>query len=93
MDFNNGETPVNPLYLPERQLVRRKTAEWEHAMHLARAQRRMAQFRRRIRWARRRATMRCWWEVYGPFFGFLGHLAMWSFIALVFTALIVGFRR
>lgn len=84
---------MNPLYLPERQAIRRKQADWTEARHQRAAYKRMRAFRWKLRRAAIRATLRQAWEVNAPFFGFLFYVAMWTFIALVFTALWLGFRR
>lgn len=84
---------MNPLYLPERQMIRRKQAEWTEAMHMAAARKRMRAYRWRLRRARMKAVVADWIFVNRHFFAFLFHLALWSFIALVFTASILGFRR
>lgn len=84
---------MNPLFLPERQHIRREQLEWERKIALAAAHKRMRAYRWRLRRARMKATTADWIFVNRHFFAFLFHLALWSFIALVFTASILGFRR
>lgn len=84
---------MSPLTLLQRQLVRRKTAEWEDAMRQQHAFRRIHAFRRRRAWAHRRALLRDVWSLYGCVVIVFAVMALNCFVILVFTSIFLGFFR